>query len=188
MILGAFLTQNASWHNASLAISNLKKKGMISVSRLSRVPARSLAQVIRPAGYFNVKAARIRNFALFLNREYGSLKNLFREKTPLLRTRLLQVNGVGPETADSILLYAAKRPVFVIDAYTRRIFSRLGLVPGDASYEQIQAFFMDPLPADRRLFNEYHALLVRLAKTHCLASKPRCYSCPILALCRYGKH
>ena len=153
MILGAFLTQNTSWRNASAAILNLKKKGKISVSKLLRTPSRSLAGMVKPAGYFNVKARRIRNFVVFINKKYRTLENLFKEKTPLLRAELLGINGIGPETADSILLYAAHRPVFVVDAYTRRIFSRLGLAPETADYGQLQTLFMENLPTRSSLFN-----------------------------------
>ncbi len=187
MIVGAVLTQNTSWKNVERAIVGLKRRRLLTYDALCRGRNASLRAAIRPAGYFNVKAKRLKNFVHFLKRHYaGDLDKLLGEETQTLRRRLLEVNGIGPETADSIVLYAAHKPQFVIDAYTRRIFSRYGLVSGEMDYQRLQAYFMDRLPKDTCLFNEYHALIVELAKRHCLA-KPRCDSCPLRRDCRYAK-
>jgi endonuclease-3 related protein len=138
-----------------------------------------LAELIRPAGYFQVKARRLRNFLYFLEKRYvGSMSRMFQEEPERLREALLQVSGIGPETADSILLYAGGIPVFVVDAYTKRIFSRHRLIPDQASYHEVQALFMNHLPRNVRLYNEYHALLVKIGKEYC-RSTPRCSSCPL---------
>lgn len=151
----------------------------MSASRIHRMNARTLARLIRPAGYYNVKARRLKNFFCFLASKYGlSLDRLSRLKTAALRQELLSVNGIGPETCDSILLYAFNRPSFVVDAYTKRIFSRHGLFGPGEGYEGARKIFMESIPADTRVYNEYHALIVRLAKEHC-RQRPRCASCPL---------
>jgi len=145
-----------------------------------------LASAIRPAGYFNIKAQRLKNFIQFLESGYsGSLKALFDEELSVLRRKLLGVNGIGPETADSIILYAAGKPAFVVDAYTERIFSRLGLVQKDAGYHRTQDYFMKRLPRKAELFNEYHALIVEHAKRSC-RPKPLCASCVLNSICAYA--
>jgi len=180
VIVGAILTQNTSWQNVEKAIGNLKRRKVLSAQRLYKVPEKELAALIRPAGYFNLKARRLREFLNFFNKAFqGQIKKISAQDLPGLRQRLLEVCGIGPETADSILLYALGKPIFVVDAYTRRIFLRHRLIKAGASYEDVQNLFMRNLKHDAKLFNEYHALLVRLGKEFCLKSKPRCKECPI---------
>ena len=183
MIVGAILTQSAAWVNVEKAIANLKAARALSPAALRRLPQPELARLIRPSGYYNVKAAKLRSFAHWLGEYYNDdLDKLFGGDTDYLRQQLLAIYGVGPETADSIILYAANKPVFVIDAYTRRIISRLGLAPINNSYEAYQALFMHNLPADANLFNEYHALLVCLAKDVC-RPHPLCRQCCLSDIC-----
>ncbi|NQT75473.1 MAG: endonuclease III domain-containing protein [Candidatus Omnitrophica bacterium] len=180
IIIGAILTQNTAWANVEKAIANLKNARLLKVKGLSRVPKKRLAGLIRPAGYYNIKSQRIKNFLGFLNTAYGGdIKRMLSTETRRLRTELLEVKGIGPETADSILLYAGEKPAFVVDAYTKRIFSRHGFIQGDASYEAVQAIFLSNLPKDVRLFNEFHALIVELGKELCKSKKPLCNKCPI---------
>jgi len=179
VILGAILTQNTNWKNVEKAITNLKEKNLLSSKALQKLPQKRLATLIRPSGYFNIKADRIKSFLHFFESVYGGdLQRMFREKTGTLRKKLMSVKGVGPETADSILLYAGCRPVFVVDAYTRRILSRHGLCENGCNYDQMQTLFMENLTADTRMFNEYHALLVRVGKEHC-TPQPDCSECPL---------
>ena len=185
VVVGAILTQNTAWSNVEKAIKNLRGERLLSANRMHRAKPRLLASLIRPAGYFNVKSKRLKNFITFLNKEYsGSLDKLFKEPAPRLRGRLLGVNGIGPETADSIMLYAAGKPIFVVDAYTKRIFSRLGMLNGEPSYDTVQRYFEARLPKDRKLFNEFHALIVKLAKEVC-TKKPNCRRCPLRLKCSY---
>lgn len=180
VMVGAVLTQNTSWQNVERAIANLKKARCLSLKKMLCLPVASLAALIRPAGYYNVKASRLKNLLECIRSEFGSsLKKMARLPTAALRQTLLSVNGVGPETADSILLYAFDRPVFVIDAYTRRMTSRHGLMKSDAGYEDLQSFFMKHLPAHSGLYNEYHALIVRLAKDYCRKNREKCHACPL---------
>ena len=179
VIIGAILTQNTAWKNVEKAISNLKAESLLTPGGLKKIKTSRLAVLIKPAGYYNIKAKRIKSFVNFLFKEFnGSLARMLRTDTKKLRAELLGVNGIGPETADSILLYAAGRPVFVVDNYTKRIFSRHSLLSPLASYEETQRLFTDNLPAQRKLFNEYHALIVELGKEFC-RSKPRCSECPL---------
>ncbi|MDD5292465.1 MAG: hypothetical protein PHY46_04730 [Candidatus Omnitrophica bacterium] len=180
VIVGAMLTQNTAWPNVEKAISNLKKANKLSFKKLSKASAGEIAALIKPAGYFNIKAKRLKNILRFIAKSYkGSLPLMQKADCYLLRKELLSVNGVGQETADSILLYAFGKPVFVIDAYTKRIFSRLKMLPQDVSYEDSQKLFMDNLAKDVRLFNEYHALIVKLGKDYCRKNNPHCQECPI---------
>ncbi len=179
IIIGAILTQNTNWTNVEKAIANLKKAGVLSSDKLHKLDIKKLAELIRPAGYFNIKAKRLKSFLDWLFENYeGTLKNLEKIPTDRLRRELLSIKGVGPETADSILLYAFERPVFVIDAYTARICLRHHLIDKDADYHRIQELFESNLAADVQLFNEYHALLVRLGKDFCKPT-PRCEDCPL---------
>jgi len=183
MIVGAILTQSAAWVNVEKAITNLKTARALSPAALRRLSQPEVARLIRPSGYYNVKAAKLRSFAHWLGEYYSdNLDKLFGGDTDHLRQQLLAIYGVGPETADSIILYAANKPVFVIDAYTRRIISRLGLAPINNSYEAYQVLFMHNLPADANLFNEYHALLVCLAKDVC-RPHPLCRQCCLSDIC-----
>jgi len=179
IIIGAILTQNTNWGNVEKALSNLKKNRLLAPKSLKGITEKRLAGLIKPAGYFNVKARRVKNFMFFLFDEYqGSLAKMGRESTEGLREKLLSVNGVGPETADSILLYAFNKPIFVVDAYTKRIFSRHKIISPDSDYNSIQNKFMQNLKNDVKMFNEYHALIVRLGKEFC-KTKPKCNTCPL---------
>lgn len=180
VMVGAILTQNTNWQNVSLAINNLKKHRLLQPNRLYRLPAKRLARIIRPAGYFNVKAKRLKSFLDFFQKNFqGDYKRMLNEETYVLRSKLLEVNGIGPETADSILLYALNKPVFVVDAYTKRILLRHNHIGGGFTYDDVQRLFMQNLKKDVKLFNEYHALLVKLGKDFCLKNKPRCDICPL---------
>ncbi len=185
VIVGAILTQNTAWENVALAIKNLRNQKLLSFRQISQATAASIARAIRPAGYFRIKTKYLQNFLDLVKKETGgSVKKLLRLPLPNLREKLLQVKGIGPETADSILLYAARRPIFVVDAYTKRIFARLGFLSPDSSYEDVQRFFMRVLPASERFFNEYHALIVKHAKEFC-RKKPGCLDCPLSLQCPY---
>ncbi len=189
IIVGAILTQNTAWINVEQAITNLRRARLLTPSAIKRIPLPQLAQLIRPAGYFNLKAKKLKAFVRFLfERYHGKLADLFQLDLGTLRDELLAVYGIGPETADSIILYAARKPIFVVDAYTRRIFARLGLAHDQASYADLQALFMANLPHDVPLFNEYHALMVALGKNICVARVPRCPGCPLSELCSTGQN
>ena len=180
IMVGAVLTQNTAWVNVEKAIRNLKRERLLSPARLRAVAPRRLAQLIRPSGYFNIKADRLAHLMAFLAGRYGgSLARMLGDDPDELRKGLLLVKGIGPETADAIMLYAAGKPVFVVDAYTTRIFSRHRLVPDGARYDDVQQLFMGSLPCDAGLFNEYHALLVMVGKRHCKKSAPQCLGCPL---------
>lgn len=180
VMIGAMLTQNTNWQNVEKVINNLKQNKVLSPRKLFNLPLKKLTALIRPSGYFNIKAKRLKEFLKFIFKGWqGDLKKMSRAPTELLRQQLLSVNGIGPETADSILLYALNKPVFVVDAYTKRIFSRHKLVREDSTYDEVQDLFMQNLKKDVKLFNEYHALLVRLGKVYCLKNKPRCEICPL---------
>jgi endonuclease-3 related protein len=179
VMVGAILTQNTAWTNVEKAIARLKQARALNVKRLHRLSHRRLAPLIKSAGYFNVKARRLKNFISFLHGSYaGSLNKMFRRDAGALRVELLSVNGVGPETADSILLYAAEKPAFVIDAYTKRILSRHGLLPHEAGYDAFQAFFTERLPRNAALYNQFHAMFVKVGNEFCRAT-PRCDACPL---------
>ncbi len=177
--VGAILTQNTNWANVEKAIENLKTKMVLNSKSIHRMKTERLASLIRPAGYFNIKAGRLKSFINFLMNDYhGSMKKMRNEEMQTLRTKLLNVHGIGPETADSILLYALDKPVFVTDAYTKRALSRHNIVKHDDSYDHIQNLFHSTLKKDTVLFNEYHALFVKLGKTYC-RKKPLCRGCPL---------
>jgi endonuclease III related protein len=180
MMVGAVLTQNTAWTNVEKAIANLKRDGPLTAARLRRLALRRIAALIRPSGYYNIKARRLAHLTEFLAVRYGGSPLRMRRADPEgLRKELLTVHGIGPETADSIMLYAVGHPVFVVDTYTRRIFGRHGLVTGDDRYHHVQRKFLENLPHDARLFNEYHALIVRIGKEHCRKTAPRCSGCPL---------
>lgn len=179
VIIGAILTQNTSWNNVERAIKNLKQRELLDPLKLYDVREGRLASIIKPSGFFNIKAKRVKHFMHFFFEYFqGSIKKMFGEDMLPLREKLLKVNGLGPETVDSILLYAGGKPIFVVDAYTRRIFSRHKLIPEEAGYHEIQRLFMNNLDHDVKLFNEYHALLVYVGKHYC-KSEPRCDQCPM---------
>ncbi|HCL89812.1 MAG TPA: endonuclease [Candidatus Atribacteria bacterium] len=183
IMVGAVLTQNTSWSNVGKAINNLKKENLLEPWKLYRINREGLAQLIKPSGYYNIKARRLKNFLnLFVNDFEGSAEKMFSGNSWELRKKLLKVNGIGPETADSILLYAGNKLFFVVDAYTKRIFSRHKLISKDASYHQIQKFFSQNLDRDVKLFNEFHAQIVMLGKTICTSRNPNCAKCPIAYL------
>jgi len=177
VVVGAVLTQNTAWANVEKAMAVLKSRRLLSLDRLVRLPPRRLAPLIRSAGFHNIKARRLAALVAWLKAQ-GGFASLNRTSTADLRPLLLACHGVGPETADSILLYALGRPVFVIDAYTRRILSRYGLIAGDEPYEALRQAFESSLPHSPKLYNEYHALLVKLAKVNC-RPRPLCDSCPL---------
>lgn len=180
---GAILTQNTNWGNVEKAIANLRREGLLSPEALREVPAERLAETIRPAGYYNVKSARLKDFVGYLFARYGgSLERMFAGEWRELREELLGVRGIGRETCDSILLYAGGKPTFVVDAYTKRLFSALGMVDASAEYETVRALFMENLPPDVPLFNEYHALIVEHCKEHCRKT-PRCGGCRLHLHC-----
>lgn len=183
VIIGAILTQNTSWRNVVPAIANLRREKLLTPRALEGVPFGRLARLIRSTGYFRQKARKLRAFVGFLRAQYGgSLKKMFRTRTSVLRQQLLAVHGIGPETADSILLYAGSHPVFVVDAYTRRILERHGLAGPQHTYEEIRALFEGNLPADVSLYNEFHALIVNTGKHYCRTREPRCSECPLESL------
>jgi endonuclease-3 related protein len=188
--VGTILVQNTAWVNVERTLDLLRARSLLSFEELGRIGAAGLAPLLRSSGTFRVKARRLRAFLDFLGTEYGGRVEKMRAEGPeTLRRKLLAVPGIGPETADSIALYAAGKPLFVVDAYTQRVFSRLGLLRGDcacprrpAGYEQVQRFLMGHLPLDAALYNDYHAQIVRLGKDHC-RPRPRCSGCPLDDLC-----
>ncbi|HEY40422.1 MAG TPA: endonuclease [Dehalococcoidia bacterium] len=176
MMVGAVLTQSTTWTSVEKAIDGLRTAGALSPEALRQLPESELANLIFSSGYYNAKARKLKALAYYLVEYQDDLDRMFAVDTGRLRRKLLGVHGIGEETADSILLYAAKRPVFVIDAYTRRIIGRVGLAPEKGRYADYQHLFMDNLPADSDLYNEYHALLVCLGKNIC-RSRPLCQQC-----------
>lgn len=181
IVVGALLTQNTAWTNVEKAIERLRQAGLLDAAALPRAPVAVVAEAVRPAGYFNVKAQRLVALAQALEAE-GGLEGLDGWETATLRVWLLSRPGVGPETADAVLLYAFQRPVFVVDAYARRIFGRLELIRGDEPYEVLRRAWERELPGEAALLNEFHALLVRLGKEHC-RTRARCGQCPLVDLC-----
>ncbi|MDI6759104.1 MAG: endonuclease III domain-containing protein [Candidatus Omnitrophota bacterium] len=180
VMVGAILTQNTNWQNVKKAIGNLKKNSLLNPKKLYNISTKDLGLFIRPAGYYNIKAKRLKEFLKFYFDAWkGSIKETSLFKTEELRKSLLSVKGIGPETADSILLYALNRPVFVVDAYTKRIFSKHGLIKENAAYDEVQSLFMLNLKKNVKMFNEYHALLVKLGKEYCLKRKAKCEICPL---------
>jgi endonuclease-3 related protein len=180
VIVGAILTQNTAWKNVAVAIGRLKAEDRLHPARLLQLTDQHLADLIRPAGYYRVKTKRLKAFLNFLNQDYrDDLDALFAEDLWVLRKKLLLVHGIGEETADSILLYAGGKPVFVVDAYTRRIMQRHRIISDKASYEDIQTLFMAGLPRSAPLYNQYHALLVNTGKQFCKKQNPKCEICPL---------
>ncbi len=186
VMVGAILTQSAAWLNVEKAIANLKVVKALSPQALRRLSLPEIATLIHPCGYYNTKARKLKSLAHWLG-EYcnDNLNKLFANNTDQLRQQLLSIYGIGQETADSIILYAANKPIFVIDAYTRRIINRIGLAPDSNSYTAYQSLFMENLPADARLFNEYHALLVCLGKNVC-RNHPICQQCCLKSNCHFN--
>ncbi len=179
VIVGAILTQNTSWKNVEKAMRELYQHGLATPESIFASDETHLAARIQSAGYFNQKARRLKIVAQF----FLDHPDILTADVSLMRTALLEVNGIGPETADSIILYAAKKPSFVVDTYTKRIMTRFGMVRKDAAYDELQHSFMEALPRDAALFNEYHALLVEHAKQYC-RTKPLCNACPLASQCK----
>jgi endonuclease-3 related protein len=182
IIVGAILTQNTSWSNVEIAIRNLRREKLLTPRAIEDVSFTRLALLIRSSGYFRQKAKKLKCFVGFLRSEYGgSIARMFRAPTAVLREKLLSVHGIGPETADSVLLYAGKHPVFVVDAYTRRLLERHQLAVPTQGYEEIRELFERSLPGEAALYNEFHALIVRTGKEYCRTRNPRCSECPLHA-------
>jgi endonuclease-3 related protein len=180
VIVGAILTQNTSWNNVEPAIRNLRREKLLTPRAMETVSLARLARLIRSSGYFRQKAKKLKCFVRFLRSEYGgSLTRMFRAPTAVLREKLVCVHGIGPETADCILLYAGEHPVFVVDAYTRRLLERHELAKPTQSYEEIRRLFEGSLAGDAPLYNEFHALIVRTGKEYCRARNPGCRECPL---------
>jgi endonuclease-3 related protein len=180
IIVGAILTQNTSWSNVEIAIRNLRREKLLTPRAIEDVSFDRLAQLVRSSGYFRQKAKKLKCFVHFLRSQYGgSLARMFRTPTAVLREKLLSVHGIGPETADSILLYAGKHPVFVVDAYTRRLLARHQMAVPTQGYEEIRRLFERSIPGDAPLYNEFHALIVRTGKEYCRTRNPRCSECPL---------
>ena len=189
VIVGAILTQNTSWKNVSRAIGNLKNRDLLTPEGMRGLSHSDLEELVRPSGYFRQKAGRLRNFISFLFQYHeGELSSLFSLEKDEMRRQLLNVNGIGPETADSIILYAANKPTFVIDKYTIRIFSEIGLLEENSTYEAAKSFFEYRLLEDVKLFNEYHALIVRLGYSICRKRNPICSICPLNEICASAKN
>lgn len=185
VIIGAILTQQTSWNNVEKAIDNLKKENLLDPKKLRDIKDEELEKLIQPSGYYKQKTKKLKNFINFLWEKYnGKLEKLFDRPVHKLREELLSVNGIGKETADSIILYAANKPIFVIDAYTVRIVNRLGITQ-EKDYDKLQELFQENLPENVQLFNEFHALLVHLGKNYC-KKKPRCDECPLNSRCNYA--
>jgi len=179
VMVGAILTQNTSWRNVEKAIQHLKAKGFLNIRGIHQLKKSELASLIKSSGYYRMKADRLKAFVFFLFKNFnGDIERMVKEDLETLRPKLLSVKGIGPETADSILLYSLQKPIFVVDAYTKRILSRHEIVSEKATYEEIQEVFMNHLSVDEKLFNEFHALLVHLGKTVC-KKIPRCDICPM---------
>ncbi len=187
VVVGAILTQNTNWTNVERALQQLREASLLELEAVEALPVAELAELIRPAGYYRLKAQRLKNFVGCVTTQFeGSLERLFEQSLDDLRESLLSINGIGPETADSIMLYAAKKPIFVVDTYTSRVLKRHGWIDFEADYFAIQGYFHDQLPADTGLFNEYHALLVKVGKEHC-GPRPRCEGCPLAPLLPHGQ-
>lgn len=188
VMIGAILTQNTNWSNVEKALANIKQRKILNPRKLYNLADKEFTRLIRPAGYYNIKTKRIKEFIRFFISKYSAnIRKISKVRLDVLRKELLSVKGIGPETADSILLYALNKPIFVIDAYTLRIFSRHNLLKEEAGYDDAQKLFMRNLNHNARLFNEYHALIVRLGKDYCRKSKPRCDVCPLKGLMSRGE-
>jgi endonuclease III related protein len=183
IMVGAVLTQNTNWSNVQKAITQLKSENLLSYQSLCLLSVDEIAQLIRPAGYYNLKAQRLRNLLDMLTTHYhGDLESFLVDDLESARENLLAVKGVGPETADSILLYACGQPVFVVDMYTHRVFSRHNMVEEETDYSTMQDIFLNHLPQDTQLYNEFHALIVRVARSFCKKKQPLCGQCPLQGL------
>ncbi len=185
VIIGAILTQNASWKNVEKAISNLRGEGCLSLSAIRKMQTRSLEACIRPSGFFRQKSRRLKIFADYVFLNYGSIGAMFRKDAGELREELLNLHGIGRETADSIILYAAEKPIFVIDAYTRRIMGRIYGTRREPAYDELQKLISSGIKSDVKLYQDFHAQFVELGKNYC-RTKPLCSQCPVKRYCAYG--
>ena len=182
VVVGAILTQQVAWKNVEKAIENLKNANVLDLCKISNLSLEKLEVYVKPTGFYRQKARRLKDICSYISKEYnGSLKVVFNKETGSLRTELLSLNGIGPETADSIILYAAEKPSFVIDAYTKRICKRLQLTH-ELDYEPLKKFFENSLPKNVEIYNEFHALIVELGKNYC-KTKPLCKDCPLSEKC-----
>jgi endonuclease-3 related protein len=196
IIIGAILTQNTNWKNVEKALYNLSKNNLIDIKKINKIKKEKLAKLIKPSGYYNQKAERLKIISNYILKNYkGNIdyffnhkKNKSKKSINELRKELLKLKGVGPETADSIILYAAEKPIFVIDAYTKRIYSRIFNIKKGLKYEELQKIFENNLKKDTQLFNEYHALLVELGKNYCKGKNPLCEECSINIICDFNKN
>ncbi|MDD4203104.1 MAG: endonuclease III domain-containing protein [Candidatus Omnitrophica bacterium] len=185
VIVGAILTQNTAWTNVEKAVTNLKKAGVLSPAKMLALSNSKLSSLIKPSGFYNVKTSRLKTFLKIFKKKYNfSIKIMERHNLSELRKELLDIKGIGRETADSIILYAVKKPIFVIDAYTKRMLTRFSLIEDDQNYANVQKLFMDNLESNTALFNEYHALIIKLAKDFCKARRPFCEKCPLRQSCK----
>lgn len=184
VITGSILTQGVAWKNVEKAINNLKKSGVLNPRLMKDTPNSVIAEMIKPSGYFNQKALKLKNFIEWFEKKEFSFDNILKHKTSDIRQELLSIKGIGPETADSILLYAFNRKIFVVDAYTKRIFSRLGMFSPESRYDEVQSFFHSGFPGNVKIYNEYHALIVAHGKDIC-RGKPLCDKCSISDYCAY---
>jgi endonuclease-3 related protein len=183
VIVGAILTQNTNWRNVEAALENLAEEGLLSPKAIDRIAVKRLSQLIRPSGYYNVKAKRLKEFTRYIVRKYsGDFRKMRRRRIEILRKEILTIKGIGQETGDTILLYGLKKPIFVVDTYTKRILFRHALIGEGASYEEIQDLFNRSVKKDVKMYNEFHALLVRLGKERCRRKNPLCSGCPIEGL------
>ncbi|QQE76942.1 endonuclease III domain-containing protein [Alicyclobacillus sp. SO9] len=188
IVIGAILVQNVSWKNVENAINLLKSRGLCSFNRMLHAPTTEVEQCIRSTRFYRTKSKKLYAFAEHLQTQYqGSLQQMFHQEAPKLRTELLNIYGIGPETADDIVLYAAELPTFVVDAYTKRIFSRLSILTEGQDYEEIRSWFLEYLPTDVALFNQYHALLDAVGHHYCLPKHPHCSQCPLQETCAHAQ-
>ncbi|MGC8568264.1 MAG: endonuclease III domain-containing protein [Candidatus Micrarchaeia archaeon] len=185
--IGAILTQQASWGNVEKAIQNLKKGNLIDIEKICNLNISDLEKYIRPSGYYHQKAAYLKYFSNYVIKNYGSLDNFFKLEKKQLRKELLSLKGIGPETADSIILYAANKKTFVIDAYTRRIMERVNGIRQDMPYDKMQKYFEKQIPDDLEIYKDLHAQLVKLGKEFCFKNSPACIECPLSNVCKYKK-
>ncbi|AEH06081.1 HhH-GPD family protein [Methanothermococcus okinawensis IH1] len=186
VVIGAIITQNISWKNVEKALNNLKNEDLIDEKRILKINTEKLKELIKPAGFYNIKAERLKNITKYIVDNYKTTDELAKTEkdTNILRNELLNIKGVGKETADSILLYALDRKIFVVDAYTRRIFSRYGIINKDMDYDEIRLIFEDNIIPSLNIYKEYHALIVELGKNYCKKKNPLCNTCPLNLYCR----
>ena len=186
VVIGAVLTQNTSWKNVERALENLKKENLIDEKKILDVDIGKLKELIKPAGFYNIKAERLRNITKYIVDNYGTTDDLAKTEKDIksLRNELLAIKGIGKETADSILLYALDKPIFVVDAYTRRIFSRFGITDKNMDYDEIRLIFENNILLNLNIYKEYHALIVELGKNYCKKKNPLCNECPLYLWCK----